>query len=257
MELDEIAKKQVKEIPIEYSADSPQKKSDIKNYIIVALATALIVVGLVWIRDSWTSPASLAPTGGIIAPPSPAQPPPAAPPVDMKALVDDDPALGDKNAPVTIIEFSDFQCPFCGQFFTQTLPQIKTNYIDAGKVRFVYRDFPLDSIHAQATPAAIAANCAGEQGKFWEFHDLIFQNQQSLSSASYKQWVGELGLDVQQWEACTKDPKQLQEVRKDLADGSAVGVQGTPAFFINGRMVIGAQPYSVFEQLIEGFLADD
>jgi protein-disulfide isomerase len=173
----------------------------------------------------------------------------------MQALADDDPILGDKNAPVTIIEFSDYQCPFCGRFYSQTLTQLKEKYINTGKVRLVYRDFPLDSIHPQATPAAIAANCAGEQGKYFEYHDKIFENQPGLGSESLKTWAGEIGIDVKKWEACIADPAQLQEVRKDLADGSAVGVQGTPAFFVNGQLVSGAQPYTVFEQIIEGELA--
>ena len=230
---------------------SGPKSDQIKNYIIVALATALIVLGLVWIRDSGSNP-----TGGTGAPTA-ALPSVLAPsaPVDMKALVDDDPFLGDENAPVTIIEFSDYQCPFCGRFFSQTLPQIKEKYIKTGKVRLVDRDFPLDSIHSQATPAALAANCAGEQGKYFEYHDKIFENQPSLGIASLKQWAEELGLDVTAWERCIADPAQLQEVRKDLADGSAVGIQGTPGFFINGQLVSGAQPYTVFEQIIEAELS--
>ena len=173
--------------------------------------------------------------------------------VDMKELVDDDHALGDSNAPVTIVEFSDYQCPFCGRFYTQTLGQIKSKYIDTGKVRLVFRDFPL-SFHPEAEPSALAANCAGEQGKYYEFHDKVFENQASLSSASRKQWASEIGLDVAKWEKYQSDPDQLAEVRKDFQDGQAVGVQGTPAFFINGKLISGAQPYSVFEQIIEAEL---
>lgn len=173
--------------------------------------------------------------------------------VDMKELLDDDPVLGDNDAPVTIVEFSDYQCPFCGRFYSQTLGQIKSKYIDTGKVRLVFRDFPL-SFHPEAEPSALAANCAGEQGKYYEFHDKVFENQASLSSTSRKQWASEIGLDVAKWEKCQSDPDQLAEVRKDFQDGQAVGVQGTPAFFVNGKLISGAQPYSVFEQIIEAEL---
>jgi len=175
-------------------------------------------------------------------------------PVRKAVGPDDDPSKGDENAPVTIIEFSDYQCPFCSRFYSQTLPQIQKKYIDTGKVRFVYRDFPL-SIHPQAVPAAIAANCAGEQGKYWEYHNKIFDNQRSLSESNYLQWAEDLGLDKNAFATCLKDPKQKAEVQKDFADGSAAGVSGTPAFFINGRLVSGAQPFSVFEQAIEAELS--
>jgi protein-disulfide isomerase len=181
-----------------------------------------------------------------------AAPAQAAPSVDVS--IDDDYILGDKDAPVTIVEFSDYQCPFCGRFYQQTLPQLKSNYIDTGKVRLVFRDFPL-SFHPEAEPAAIAANCAGEQGKYYEFHDKVFENQATMSSGSYKQWAQELGLDLSEFDVCLKDPAQKAEVRKDFQDGGAAGVQGTPAFFVNGKLVSGAQPYQVFEQLIEAELS--
>lgn len=173
-------------------------------------------------------------------------------PVDVSA--DDDPALGDKNSPVTIIEFSDFQCPFCSRFREQTFDQIKTNYIDTGKVRFVYRDFPLSSIHPMAQKGAEAAECADEQGKFWEYHDLLFQKQQEWTvtgAPTLKQYAKDLGLDSSKFDDCLDSSKYQQEVSKDLNDGSAAGVQGTPAFFINGQLVSGAQPYTAFQSAIE------
>jgi len=251
METDEIKK--------EHVSEQYQQKSDIKNYVIVALATALIVLGLVWIRDSGT-----APSGAVPAAPSalggsgdvPRAPPAPSVPLDMKALVDDDPFLGDEDAPVVMIEWSDYECPFCARFYTQTLSQIKSEYIDTGKVKLVYRDFPL-GFHQQAEPAAIAANCAGEQGKYFEYHDKIFENGGAAgkSSADYKQWAQELKLNTAQWEKCLSDPAQRQEIQKDLADGSSAGVTGTPGFVINGKLVSGAQPFSVFQQIIEGELS--
>lgn len=175
-----------------------------------------------------------------------------APVVDVSA--DDDPVKGNADAPVTIIEFSDFQCPFCARFFSDTLPQIEENYIKTGKVKLVYRDFPLDNIHLQATPAAQAAECADEQGKFYEYHDKLFENQQLLSTDNYKKWAEELGLDTDQFNGCVDSKKYASEVAKDSADGSAAGVTGTPAFFINGKYISGAQPFSVFEALIEAEL---
>lgn len=161
---------------------------------------------------------------------------------------------GDANAPVTIIEFSDYECPFCGRAFQQTYPLIKENYIDTGKVRYVFRDFPL-SFHPNAQKAAEAARCAGDQDKYWEMHDKLFQNQATLSVDNYKKWARELGLNGATFDSCLSSNKYADEVQADLAYGSSLGVSGTPAFFINGQMVSGAQPYSVFQQTIDAELA--
>ena len=192
-------------------------------------------------------------TGDTVGDLVPQQAPPTVN-IDMKKIVDDDPYLGKDNAPVVIVEFSDYQCPFCSRFYTETLSQIKTQYIDTGKVKFVYRDFPL-SFHPEALPAATAVNCAEEQGKFWEFHNKVFENQQTISAANYKLWAEELGLDVAKWETCTKDTKVKAEIQKDFNDGTAAGVQGTPAFIINGKIVSGAQPFTAFSQVIEAELS--
>jgi protein-disulfide isomerase len=194
------------------------------------------------------------PSGGQVPSPSPSagnQPTGPAPKVDVSA--DDDPAKGDKNAPVTIIEFSDFECPFCGRWFTQTYPQLKSEYIDTGKVRLVYRDFPL-GFHPNAQKAAEAAECADEQGKFWEMHDKIFANQQAIAVANLKQYAKDLGLDSSKFDSCLDSDKYASEVQKDYQDGTAAGVSGTPSFFINGQLVVGAQPYSVFKQAIDAEL---
>ncbi len=175
--------------------------------------------------------------------------------VKAEVSADDDAVLGDKNAPVEIIEFSDYQCPFCARFWSDTLPSIKSEYIDAGKVKLVYRDFPLESIHPMALPAAVAAECVREKGgdsAYFEYHDKIFANQQALNSANLKAWAKELGHNI---DSCLDSNKFANEVRKDTSDGSASGVQGTPAFFINGQLVSGAQPFSVFQQIIEAELS--
>ena len=167
--------------------------------------------------------------------------------------VDDDAMKGKKDAPVTIIEFSEYQCPFCKRFIDDAYPKIIKDYVDTGKVKYVFRDFPL-GFHDQAKPAAMAAECAGDQGKYWEYHDLLFKNQASLSAANYKKWAKDLKLDTTKFDACVDTNKHKAEVEKDFADGQKAGVSGTPAFFINGKMISGAQPYSVFKAEIEAAL---
>lgn len=176
-------------------------------------------------------------------------------PVNVSA--DDDAVLGNKNAPITLIEFSDFQCPFCRKFMIDTLPQIKKEYIDTGKVKLVYRDFPL-SFHPGAAPAAEGAECAEDQGKFWEMHDAIFNEQEKQGSgtiqfgiADVKKWAAKIGLDTAKFNQCLDSGKYKAEVEKDIADGTAAGVTGTPAIFINGRLVVGAQPFSAFKIVID------
>lgn len=176
-------------------------------------------------------------------------------PVNVSA--DDDPYLGNKNAPITMIEFSDFQCPFCRAFWRDTLPQIKKEYIDTGKLKFVYRDFPL-SFHQGAAPAAEGAECAEDQGKFWQLHDKIFQEQDKQGQGTIQftksdvvKWAGQTGLDMGKFNQCLDSGKYKAEVEKDIADGTAAGVTGTPAIFINGRLVVGAQPFSAFKAVID------
>ena len=165
-------------------------------------------------------------------------------PTDEAAkLVDDDAAKGDGTAPVTIVEFSDFQCPYCARFAANTISQIDENYIKNGKVKVVYRDFPLDS-HKNAVPAALAAQCAGEQGKFWEMHDVIFEKQSEWDESAeaaekFKNYSKQLGLDVKKFNACFDSKKYEDEIQKDLIDGVAAGIQGTPGSFLNGKEVAG------------------
>ncbi len=209
-----------------------------------------IVFQLVGLAPGNAAGAAVAPLvgDGNVAAPSPS--------VDMEALLDDDPVLGDDDAPVTIVEFSDYECPFCARFYQQTLQQIKSEYITTGKVKLVYRDFPL-SFHPQAIPAAIAANCAGEQGKYYQYHDKIFTDGGAggKTSTDYEKWAQEVGLNLAKWKTCLSDPKQRQEVQKDFADGQRAGIQGTPGFFVNGQLVSGAQPFEVFQQIIDAELA--
>ncbi len=178
---------------------------------------------------------------------------PSAKDKDLTALTDDDAVKGDKNAPVTIVEFSDYECPFCEKFYSETYSQIEKNYIKTGKVKFIYRDFPL-GFHQNAQKAAEAAECAGEQGKYYEMHNKLFENGVSGGTAGFKQYAKDLGLNQNKFNQCLDSGAMAQEVKKDLADGSKLGVSGTPAFFINSQEIVGAQPYAVFEQIIEAQL---
>ena len=166
---------------------------------------------------------------------------------------DDDPFKGDADAPVTIIEFSDYECPFCKRHIDQVYPQLLENYVETGQVKYVFRDFPL-SFHPNAFPAAVAANCARDQGDdetYFEYHDILFANQQELTPENFVTWAGEMDLDTAEFEECLESGKFDEEVEQDIADGSSYGVSGTPGFFINGWFIKGAFPYSSFEELIE------
>jgi len=158
------------------------------------------------------------------------------------------PSHGPANAPVTIVEFADFECPFCGGLFP-TLKLVEKNYTD--KVRFVYRHFPLTNIHPRAQKAAEAAVCANEQGHFWEFHDSMFGNQQQLTVPDLKRRAEVMKLDTAAFNSCLDSGRAAEAVKKDAAEGSQAGVTGTPALFINGRMLTGAQPYNEIRNIIE------
>lgn len=146
--------------------------------------------------------------------------------------IDDDPALGPTDAPITIVEFSDYQCPYCQRWHAETFHALLDAY--PGQIRFVYRDFPLYNLHPEAEPAAIAANCAQEQDKFWEFHELLFSDKFDLSKAAYISYAEELGLDKTAFEACLSSDKYLAEVTADYQYAGSLGVNSTPTFFVNG-----------------------
>jgi protein-disulfide isomerase len=172
-------------------------------------------------------------------------------PPRARSVPGDDPALGPASAPVTIVEFSDFQCPYCAHA-APTLKRIRESYGD--RVRLVYRDFPL-SFHPDAEKAAEAASCAGEQGKFWEMHDRIFERQSRITVADLKGYAGELGLNAAAFAECLDSGRQAAKTRVDFEAGRAIGVTGTPAFLINGRLLTGAQPFDRFAAVIDDELA--
>lgn len=188
---------------------------------------------------------------------------PAAPKTikDYASLVTStSPALGSEKAPVTIVEFSDFQCPFCRKFYNDAYQQIKKTYVDTGKVRMVFRHYPL-SFHAAARPAAIASQCAFDQGKFWEFHDLMFdeQNKQGQGTVTFgatelKAWAQQLGLNTSTFNSCLDSSVHGGIVDTDMKVAGTLGITGTPSFVVNGKLIVGAQPFSVFKEAIEAAL---
>jgi len=233
----------------EQQEQKQERKSDSDRFWKFATVALIVILAVVAFRDNGGSPT--APTGGAVIDGTGQ---PAAVPVDMAKLVDDDAVLGKKDASVTIVEFSDYECPFCVRFHTETWPQLKKNYIDTGKVKFVYRDFPL-GFHQNAQKAAEAAECAGAQGKFWEMHDLLFTKGVAGGINGFKQYAQTLSLDTAKFNKCLDSGEKASEVQKDEADGAAAGIQGTPGFFVNGVPVSGAQPYSVFQKIIDAALA--
>ncbi len=162
------------------------------------------------------------------------------------------PSLGNIDAPVTIVEYSDFACPFCGRFFEETLPLIKENYIDTGQVRYVYKDFPV----VGGDRAAEAAHCADEQGSFWEYHDLLFENLNQdrgrwSDSQVHQGYAQILGIDANALVECFEERRYQEKVIRSAQEAASLGIQGTPGFIINNEIVFGAQPFQVFEEIIK------
>jgi len=253
---------------IKDDAETPIRKSTF-NKLLIGIVAALVVssflggyiVGSGEIKNSLLQPSQ---------PTEQSQPTQLTQDTDPGRILvssDDDPVKGNLEASVTVVEFSDYQCPFCARFFRDTLPDLRQDYIDTGKVKFVYRAFPLESIHSNAISSALAAECANEQEKFWEYHDKLFQSQGEWASLSkggssnkFKEFAADLGLNSDKFSSCFDSGKYLNEINKDYQDGVKYGTSGTPAFFIgndkNGYIkIVGAQPYSVFQQIIDQELA--
>ena len=164
------------------------------------------------------------------------------------------PIMGNPAAPVLMVEFSDFECPFSKRFYQQTFPQIEKEYISTGKVKFAYRDFPLP-MHSLAKDAAIACRCAGKQNNYWQMFDKLSTHSQ-IDFASVQGYAKGIGLNMRAFNACLKDDAIKNEVEKDLNDAASYGVRGTPAFFINGRLVVGARSFETFKEIIEEELSN-
>ena len=160
------------------------------------------------------------------------------------------PMLGISTAPVTIVEFADFQCSFCRKFWADTLPKLKESYVKQGQVRVVYRHFAI--LGKFSVQAAMAADCAGEEGKFWEYHDRLFANQGALAFTQSKleQYARELGLQAANFKRCLTAEKYRKKVEGETAVAASLGGRGTPTFFVNGRLMVGAQPFEAFQSVI-------
>lgn len=167
----------------------------------------------------------------------------------LNVSVDDDPALGPIDAPITIIEFSDFNCPFCRKWHQETFSTLLDTYPD--QIRFIYRDFPIVGGGQIGLGAAQAANCAAEQDAYWEFHDALFSGKYELNIEGYRQYAAEIGLDPDEIQSCVESGRYAEEVQNDLRYGADLGVSGTPTFFINGIPLVGAQPMLQFTAIID------
>lgn len=243
------------------------KRFSMQQVLIVLLVISSFLIGVLYTKVQYLEKNGGSPTQAA-APQAVA--PQQAPPEDTspkKVSVDDDPILGDKNAKVTLIDFSDYECPFCKRYFDETYSQIKKDYVDTGKVKIVFRDLPLPFHEPMATTEAVAANCARIQGDdttYFKYHDEIFKRTKSNGNGLTKDDLykisDDLRLNTATLKTCIDDKKQEDEVRKDLADANAAGASGTPTFFIgkstsdgiiDGTKLIGAQPFSAFKTIID------
>ena len=223
-----------------------------RNHIFGAiLFLAGVLVGLLAYRlldkpDFVTLPSSVsdALVGGQTAAPA-AEVPSEPVEVDVAGR----PSWGPLDAPVTVVEFLDYQCPFCERHFREVYPELRDRY--EGRIRYVVRNFPLPAVHPLAMDAAIAAECAGAQGKYFEYHDVLFENQARLGDRLFTSLAQDLDLDMEEFNTCLEDPEIAEAIDKDAADARSYGVTGTPTFFINGRFLAGAQQLQTFIDLIE------
>jgi protein-disulfide isomerase len=218
---------------------------------VLAFATGVLLGYVVWGVDAASGSAQTANGTGALAQA------PGAEQQEFKRYdipIDNAYAIGPADAPITIVEFSDYQCPFCRRWHDEVYEPLLAAY--PGQIRLVYRHLPLTSIHPDAMSAAEAAMCAGEQDAFWPFHEKLFSSE-SLGNTTYLQYARDLKLNMQTFEACVNDRKHQQTVQADSDFAINLGIRSTPTFFINGIPVVGAQPLDVFKQLIDKELAGE
>ncbi len=245
------------------SQSSSIAKAIIIGAVIIALSN---LVGSGVIKPKGGS-AALVPQASSV--PQAAAPAPPAAPTTATASVGHFPIKGDKNAKIAVIEFADFRCPFCEKYFTDTAPQIMKNYVDTGKVKYAFRHYQF--LGPASVTAGNAAECANDQGKFWDYHDYLYKNQPSESDTSM--YVSDklttvattIGVNASQFKSCLDSTKFAQNVTADMNDGQTAGVSGTPSFVIgkldsagtkviNGKLLVGAQPYASFQAAIDSLL---
>jgi len=238
--------------------------------LVILLMVASFLAGSYWTRtrlESEKKVVQVMPTPTVVAQRE-EQPAPAVLEAEVRAEIEEGgiAVKGDENAPVTMVEFSEYLCPFCAEYVgvdvipsrpideERTYQQIIKNYVDTGKARYIFRDFP---VHGEkAKKIAQAAHCAGGRGKYWEYHDLLFERQKDLSEATdledlLKTLASELNLDIDEFNLCLTDNEVAKVVDDNYELGKRVGVSGTPSFFINGHMLVGAQPFENFKKIIE------
>ena len=209
--------------------------------VVVAFAVGVLVGYLAWGRGSGAAPTAA-----------------AGAPTQQAARRYDIPtkgfySLGPEDAPITIVEFSDYQCPFCEKWHSQVYEQLMAAY--PNKIRFIYRNLPLTQLHSQAMNAAEAALCAGDQDAYWQYHNQLFENYKVLNNDLYSRLAADLKLDTTAFENCMTEHKYQADIEADMQFAIDLGIQSTPTFFINGLAVVGAQPLSVFQQIIDDELA--
>ncbi len=228
---------------------------------IPAFAASLLAVGGCVATSEQPTPAPL-PEGSSLGVPMGQRPPGATlQPAVPRIAIAGDPTLGAPDAPVTIVEFMDYECPFCQGFARDTFPLLKQHYIETGKVRYVARDFPLPK-HSRARPAATAAACAGEQGRYWEMREALLAAAGQLRDEDFAGHVRRLGLDIPAFDACRGEPRHLLRLDQDFAEARALGVSGTPTFLVGasagrvarGRLLQGDEDYAAFEKVLAGYL---
>jgi len=262
-----------KKVSFNFTIPSFLSKITMTHILVTLLILSSFTLGSLWTRVQYLE------SGGILGNTTTAQadttPPVAEPAEDLspkEVSIDDDPVLGDKDAPVTIVEFSDYECPFCKRFFDESLVEIKKEYIDTGKVKMVYRDMPLSFHDPMATTEAVAANCARAQGgdtSYFAYHDEIYKRTTSNGNGLDKEKLltiaTNLALDTAAFTTCLESDTYKEEIAKDMSDATAVGASATPSFFIGkstatgvivGTPLIGAYPFADFKKIIDEKLAE-
>lgn len=224
--------------------------------VVLAFAVGILVGYVAWGRNPAVAVAAPAagspqqPSGQIVEAPQPTQ----SPYTRYDIPTDGYPSLGPDNAKIVIVEFSDYQCPFCRRFHDDTYQALLDAY--PGQIRFVYRNLPLTSIHPSAMPAAVASLCANDQDAYWDFHEKLFSSE-TLDEATYIQYAIDLGLDMKTFTTCLSSGKHDDFIKQDMDFSLGMGVQSTPTFFVNGLAIIGAQPLANFKQIIDKELAGE
>ncbi|HJU87114.1 MAG TPA: DsbA family protein [Gemmatimonadota bacterium] len=225
--------------------DDPALNGDRKKrggaaILVLAGALAGLAVGWLAFRESEGAPGSR---------------PPVASGIDIVEGVDvsRDPVLGPADAPVTIVEFSDFECPFCSRFASETAPALRRQYGD--RIRWIFVNYPLQSIHPNAYEAALAAECATEQDRFWPYYDALFSGRHELSGSGYAAAANEVGIDEERFDACYRNADHAEEVALDIKEGEKFYILGTPTFYVNGRRMEGAQRPEAFAAVIDSILS--